>query len=373
MPRTGLCRAARRKELAVQWQLSEEQDAYQKTFRAWLADVAPSEVVRGWLDRGDAVTFVERLVHDGWAGVGVPETVGGQGGGLVELALTAELLAGASAPSAAWLATVLAVPALGSRTDVAAAAFTGEHITLLSPADLVPGDGDRLVLDGKGWIHGTVPRVLAGDAAARFVAVVGTPDGRRELRLVSAREGVRTIARRLLDRSRSVADVVLEAAPSEPLDADVSQFLDTCAARAAVLVAADSLGAMERMLDMAVTYSKHRHQFGVPIGSFQAVKHAAASILVDVEAARSVVYFAAASVDDRGPLSALHAAAAKAQVTAAGTRTGDAALTLHGAIGYTWEHDLHLFYKRAKLDEHLFGAPKTWNERLADRLPLIPA
>jgi alkylation response protein AidB-like acyl-CoA dehydrogenase len=153
----------------------------------------------------------------------------------------------------------------------------------------------------------------------------------------------------------------------------VSQFLDTCAARAAVLVAADSLGAMERMLDMAVTYSKHRHQFGVPIGSFQAVKHAAASILVDVEAARSVVYFAAASVDDRGPLSALHAAAAKAQVTAAGTRTGDAALTLHGAIGYTWEHDLHLLYKRAKLDEHLFGAPKTWNERLADRLPLTPA
>jgi len=355
----------------VQWQLSEEQDAYRKTFRAWLADVAPSEVVRGWLDRGDAATFITRLVHDGWAGVGVPETVGGQGGGLVELALTAELLAGASAPSAAWLATVLAVPAVGSRVDVGVATFAGEHLALLSPADLVPGDGDRLLLDGKGRVHGAVPRVLAGDAA-RFVAVAGTPDGGRELRLVSAREGVRTTARRLLDRSRSVADVVLEGAPSEPLDADVSHFLKTCAARAAVLVAADSLGAMERMLDMAVTYSKQRKQFGVPIGSFQAVKHAAASILVDVEAARSVVYFAAASVEGGGPMSALHAAAVKAQVTAAGTRTADAALTLHGAIGYTWEHDLHLFYKRAKLDEHLFGAPKTWNERLADGLALTP-
>jgi len=357
----------------VRLQLSEEQDAYRSSLRAWLADVAPSEVVRGWLDRGDVATFVERLVHDGWAGVGVPEAAGGQGGGLVELALTAELLAGACAPSAAWMATVLAVPALGSRADVAAAAFAGEHLALLSPADLVPGDGDRLVLDGKGRVHGTVSRVLAGDVAAGFVAVVETPDSGPELRLVSAGEGVRTTARRLLDRSRSVADVVVEAAPSEPLDADVSHFLDTCAARAAVLVAADALGAMERMLDLAVTYSTQRHQFGVPIGSFQAVKHAAASILVDVEAARSVTYFAAASVDGGGPLSALHAAAAKAQVTAAGTRTADAALTLHGAIGYTWEHDLHLFYKRAKLDEHLFGAPKTWNERIADGLALAPA
>jgi alkylation response protein AidB-like acyl-CoA dehydrogenase len=243
----------------------------------------------------------------------------------------------------------------------------------LSPADFVPGDGDRLVLDSKGRVHGTVSRVLAGDVAAGFVAVVETPDSGPELRLVSAGEGVRTTARRLLDRSRSVADVVVEAAPSEPLDADVSHCLDTCAARAAVLVAADALGAMERMLDLAVTYSTQRHQFGVPIGSFQAVKHAAASILVDVEAARSVTYFAAASVDGGGPQSPLHAAAAKAQVTAAGTRTADAALTLHGAIGYTWEHDLHLFYKRAKLDEHLFGAPKTWNERIADGLALTPA
>ena len=356
----------------MQWQLSDEQEAYRTAFRAWLADIAPSEAVRGWLDRGDAATFMARLADDGWAGVGIPETVGGQGGGLVELALTAELLAGASAPSAAWLATVLAVPALGSRVEIAAAAFTGEHLALLSPADLVPGDGDRLVLDGTGRVRGTVRRVLAGDRAARFVAVVRTPDGECELRLVAAGEGVRTTARRLLERRRSVEDVFLEEAPSEPLDADVSHFVDMCAARAAVLVAADSLGAMERMLDMAVKYSQQRLQFGVPIGSFQAVKHSAASILVDVEAARSVVYFAAASVDGGGPLSPLHAAGAKSQVTAAGTRTADAALTLHGAIGYTWEHDLHLVYKRAKLDEHLFGAPQTWNDRLANGLPLTP-
>jgi alkylation response protein AidB-like acyl-CoA dehydrogenase len=183
---------------------------------------------------------------------------------------------------------------------------------------------------------------------------------------------VRAQTRRLLDRSRSVADIVIEGAPSEPLAVDAREFLAGCAARAAVLVAADSLGAMTRMLDLAVEYSKQRHQFGVPIGSFQAVKHAAATILVEVEAARSAVYFAAASVDGGGPQSPLHAAAVKAQVTAAGARVADSALTLHGAIGYTWEHDLQLFFKRAKLDEYLYGRPATWNERIADGLKLVP-
>jgi alkylation response protein AidB-like acyl-CoA dehydrogenase len=128
---------------------------------------------------------------------------------------------------------------------------------------------------------------------------------------------------------------------------------------------------MERMLDLAVEYSGQRVQFGVPIGSFQAVKHAAATILVGVEAGRSGVYFAAASVDAGDPQCALHAAAVKAQVCAEGARAADTALTVHGAIGYTWEHDLHLFYKRARLDEHLFGAPGTWNERIADGLALV--
>jgi hypothetical protein len=161
----------------MRWQLSEEQDAYRESFGAWLADVAPSEVVRGWLDDGDAAEFAGRLVRDGWAGVGVPEALGGQGGGLVELALTAELLAGASAPSATWLATALAVPALGSGTRVAA--FEGEHAALLSPADAIPGEGPRLTVDGEGLLYGTVPRVLAGNLAARFVAVVDGPAARR--------------------------------------------------------------------------------------------------------------------------------------------------------------------------------------------------
>ena len=155
------------------------------------------------------------------------------------------------------------------------------------------------------------------------------------------------------------------------LEADPAEVLRLASARAAVLVAADSLGATERMLDMAVAYSKQRRQFGVPIGSFQAVKHAAATVLVGVEAARSAVYLAAASVEAGDPQAPLHAAAVKAQVTAEGVRAADSVLTMHGAIGYTWEHDLHLFYKRARLDEKLYGTPAVWNERIADGLALV--
>ncbi|TDO46855.1 alkylation response protein AidB-like acyl-CoA dehydrogenase [Kribbella sp. VKM Ac-2527] len=362
----------------MRWQLSEEQDAYRETLAGWLADVAPPDVVRRWLDAGDSLSFADRFAGDGWSGVGLPESIGGQGGGLVELALTSELLAHACAPSATWLATVVTASALaaapaalavGQGVGNVAAALTGDPLALLSPADDIPGEGPRLAPGAEGRLRGTVRRVLAGGVATRFIAVVDEPDGAAALRLVSA-EGVRVVARHLLDRSRSVADVVVDDEASESLDVDASAFLAECAARAAVLTAADTLGAMAKMLDMTVAYSKQRQQFGVPIGSFQAVKHAAATILVEVEAARSAVYYAAASVDAAAPQSDLHAAAVKAQVTAAGSRVADSALTLHGAIGYTWEHDLQLFYKRAKLNESLYGRPAAWNERIASALVL---
>ncbi len=103
------------------------------------------------------------------------------------------------------------------------------------------------------------------------------------------------------------------------------------------------------------------------------MKHAAAGILVSVEAGRSIAYYAAASVDLGLDDRAIHAAVAKAQVPRSAVQAADSALVMHGAIGYTWEHDLHLYYKRAKLDEKLFGGPGVWNERLARDLPLLPA
>lgn len=353
----------------MDWKFSEEQAAYAEALRDWLGSIAPSGTLREWLDAGNAADFEAAFAQD-WAGVGFLEDCGGQGGGMVELAQTAEELGRAAVPSSAWLATALAAPLLATRPDLIKQSLEGAVVALLAPADWIPETAPTLDLAPDGTITGVVPRVLAGATAAHFIVVVDAGHG-RQLRLVEARgAGVDVTRRKLLDRTREVAEISLLNAPSDPIAADVDAALRAATLRAAVVVAADTLGSSERMLELAVEYSKQRRQFGVPIASFQAVKHAAATIMVGVEAARSVVYYAAASVEAGTPQAELHAAAAKAQVTAEGPRAADSALTIHGAIGYTWEHDLQLFYKRAKLNETLMGAPAAWNERIADGLAL---
>ncbi|MCW2867867.1 MAG: acyl-CoA dehydrogenase [Marmoricola sp.] len=337
----------------MQWTLSDEQRDYQAALRSWLTRTAAPASVRGWLDAGDTTSFGQRFEADGWAGVGIPEELGGQGGGLVELAITAEELGRVSAPSAGWLAGVLTAPVGGG--------------VLALPAEAVP----HLVAPCTGGNPvARVPRVLAGDVATSFLRPT-VVDGMTALRRVAAAH-VETIPRHLLDRSRSAADVTFADAPTEHVECpDVTAYLLQASARAAVLVAADALGASQQMLDLCVAYAGHRTAFGVTIGSFQAVKHAAAEMLVDVEAARSAVYYAAASVEAQLVDHLLHAAATKAQVTARAARAADVALTLHGAIGYTWEHDLQLSYQRARLDAVLAGTPEQWNEVVADGLALV--
>ena len=344
--------------------LTEEQEAYRDAFRDWLAKVADPAAVREWLDGGDTAGFGRRHASEGWAGVGIPEAIGGQGGGLMELVLTAEELGRSAAPSAAWLAAVVAAPLVGSWDDDAVP-------VLLVPADAVPHLAAQLELGEDGRVTGVVRQVLAGAEATSFVVPVSAGGGLR-LRLGDA-GATEVTPRRLLDRSGTAADVRLDGAPSEPLEGGADALVDA-SARLAVLVAADATGASARMLDLAVEYAGQRKQFGVPIGSFQAVKHLAATILVGVEAARSIVPFAAASVDapasDRDPQWLLHAAAAKSQVTRAAAQAADDALTLHGAIGYTWEHDLQLFYKRARLDAVLGGSPDACADVVAEGLAL---
>jgi alkylation response protein AidB-like acyl-CoA dehydrogenase len=356
----------------MQWELSEEQQAFQAAFRGWLERAASSELVRGWMDSGDTSDFEERLADEDWLAVGTPEELGGQGGGLVELAIAAEELGRSAAPSAAWLGAVLALPALATQPEVARAVLSGDSLTVLAVAAGRPTDQTSGIQVSGGRLTGSVSSVLGAGSAGHFVVPAHDDRGRGLYLVDASAPGVVVVARELLDRSRAVADVVLESVEGVRLDVDAREVLRVAALRAAVLVSADALGASERMLDLSVEYSKQRHQFGVPIGSFQAVKHAAAMMLVGVEAARSVVYFAAASVQEGHPEAPLHAAAAKAQVTAQAASAAESALTIHGAIGYTWEHDLQLFYKRAKLDQRLFGEPSKWNERIADALQLVP-
>ncbi|QNG38554.1 acyl-CoA dehydrogenase [Geodermatophilaceae bacterium NBWT11] len=350
------------------WSMSEELLDYGSALRSWLADAASLEAARGWYDAHDPSPFEQRFVTDGWSGVGVAEELGGQGGGLAELAVTAEELARACAPSSHWLATVLALPALAGRAE-SQAALEGAGAALVVPAEVVPEETAGLPW-ADGVVTGVVPRVLGADRVRWLVVPVADAEGRRLVLVDAHGEAVRVVARRPLDRSRAIGDVHLDGAAGVVLAVDADLVLGRASVRAAVLLAADALGVSARMLELTVEYSKQRHQFGKPIASFQAVKHAAATILVGVEAARSVVPVAAAVVEAGGPDAARVAAAVTSQVTAEAVRTAESALTVHGAIGYTWEHDLHLYGKRARLTEQLFGSSDRWRERLADQLQL---
>lgn len=355
----------------MRWELSEEQADFRSVLADWLDEHCGTEKLRAWLEAGDHGSFEDRFVAEGWFSVGSPEGLGGQGGGLVELALTAEELGRRAAPSSAWLGSMLAVPALTAAPEAAKALLTDGTTTVLAcPADALVGPAAGVSF-ADGVVSGRIPTVLGAGRARRLVVPVSSPEGTSLVLIDVDQRGVEVRDRPLTDRSRVASDVLLDRAEGTVLEGEASAALADAALRSAVLVAADGLGVMERMLDTTVEYAGQRRQFGVPIGSFQAVKHAAAEMLVKVEAARSIVYLAAAMVEAGREEAPLHAAAAKAQVTAAASAAADSALTLHGAIGYTWEHELQIFYKRAKLDAPLFGSPAAWNERLADSLGLV--
>ena len=357
----------------MRWELSEEQSLFTTSLREWLGERAGSAAVRGWLDAGDLSSFERLFVGEGWAGVGFDEEVGGQGGGLLELALTARELGRAAAPSSGWLQSAIVAPALADQPALVREALdSGEVTALAARADRIPAAA-QLVQSSAGRLRGRIPCVLGAARSRRLLVPVPDGDATSLWLVDTAETGVGIHPRSLLDRSRDVSDVVLDDVAVRALEIDAAAVIGEIRTRAAVLVAADALGAAERMLQLAVDYSKQRKQFGQLIGAFQAVKHAAAQMLVTVESAMSIVCYAAQSAEEGLPERATHAAVAKAQVTRGSAELADSALTLHGAIGYTWEHDLQLFYKRAKLDRVLFGTPAAWNERIAAALPLLPA
>ncbi|MGH9027865.1 MAG: acyl-CoA dehydrogenase family protein, partial [Acidimicrobiia bacterium] len=166
-----------------------------------------------------------------------------------------------------------------------------------------------------------------------------------------------------MDRTRPVGWLVLDGAQARRLGGP--DVVDALVDRGATLTAAEMLGAADRALAMAVEYAKDRVQFGRPIGSFQAVKHRCADMLVDVEGMRSVTYWAAWCLSAGDPEASVAASTAKVWCSDASKRVMASALQVHGGIGFTWEHDLHLFMKRAQLDQLRFGDADYHRDRLA--------
>lgn len=354
-------------------------------FAAALEREAPWPRLRAWCGAGDFAPF-ETVVHDnGWAGIGADDAAGGQGGGLIEQALLFEALGHQAAPSGGLLGQQAAL-VMAARAGVSGEALSG----LIEAAPALAFDArkaldahDREAVRATGdALSGHITRSLHAGAGSGRAWLFAVPDGEHQgggvaLWFVAPdAPGITLTPRPMVDRTRAFATLDLNAVPARRIGHLDAAALTEVHARVAVLLAAESLGLARRMLAMTTAYVAQRVQFGVPVGSFQAVKHEAAQMLVDIEAAHSGVYYAAWALDEGlrgGEGDALtHAWIAKAWSTEAAARTADRALMLHGAIGYTLEYDLQFFFKRAKLNVELLGSPRAHRERIAAALPLLP-
>jgi alkylation response protein AidB-like acyl-CoA dehydrogenase len=357
----------------VDFELTEEQAALRAVSRGLLAANCPPQRVRSLAAAGRDVD--EKLWARGaelcWTGLAIPAEHDGAGQGLVELCLVAEEIGRAAAPGAFadTALTGLALARLG-RPELLAALAAGDLTASLAFHGSVTGryDGAELVLGGRA---SAVQAAAAADwllVTAAVPSTTPTPatagDHRRLVLVERSRTAV--VPRRTLDETRRWYDVVLDGVriPAADVLAGAEPDLRWLTDAAAVLSAADSLGVGERLLEMTVSYVKVREQFGRPLGSFQSVKHKVADMLTTLKGARAATYYAAMALD-AGVADATKAASVAKAFTAEGVAAlAGEALQTHGGIGFTWEHDLHLYLRRAKVNEMLYGAPAEHYERL---------
>ncbi len=306
------------------------------------------------------------MVDQGWTGVEIPESDGGLGLGAVEVAVLLEEVGRHAAP-APFQSTVLALGALarsGVAQDHAGRLLAGDAVGCVAWSSRA--DAVRAQRAGESWsLTGRPdPTPYAPSASIAVVAALG--DDGPALFAIDLDDVGAPEPEPAMDQTRELGWLRLDGAPARYLGgADaVEAVLD----RGAVYASAEMLGGASRAMDMAVEYAKERVQFGRPIGSFQAVKHRCADMLVDVEGMRSTVYWAAWCIGAGDVDAAVAASTAKVWCSDASKRVMASALQVHGGIGFTWEHDLHLFLKRSQLDQLSFGDASSHRARLASLL-----
>jgi alkylation response protein AidB-like acyl-CoA dehydrogenase len=366
----------------VTFTFTEEHDELRASVRRFLIDKSPSAVVRQWMESEeghDPALWRQMAGPLGLTGLAVPEKYGGSGGGPVELGIVLEELGRALLPSPYFATVALAGQALVACADDAAmerwlpAIADGSLTATLALAEergsWRPEDVTTTASrDGRGWtLSGTKMFVVDGYTADLLLVVARTDQGPGLFGVPGQAPGVTRTRLDVLDPTRRLARIDLDGADAQRIDpgGDDSAYLSTVLALVVVGLAAEQVGGARACLDAAVEYAKIRVQFGRPIGSFQAIKHKCADLLVEVEAARSAAYHAAAEAAEGSPGLPVAATLAAAYCSAAYTHAAKENLQIHGGIGYTWEHDAHLYLKRAKSSEQLFGSPAMHRSRLA--------
>ena len=316
----------------------------------------------------------------GVLGLGVPEELGGSGGGIVDAAIVIEELGAALFCGPVFGTLALSIPALvaAPETPVRAEALGPLVAGIRTAAFAVPDRVGRFAVDavtvqatssGDSWtVSGTVERVVDAGAADDLLVAATVPDGVALFVVDASGPGVERTTLSTMDLTRPQATVRLTDAPARLLAGphDAARVCQRALQVGAVLLAAVQVGGAQHLLDLSVSYAKERLQFGRPIGSFQAVKHRLADMLVDQEHARSAAYHGAWALQDGTDDPALVASIAQATGSAAFTRIAMDAVQVHGGIGFTWEHQAHLYFKRAFTDAALLGSAEEHRTRIAE-------
>ena len=364
---------------------SEEQEELRKTVRAFLDSKSPELEVRRLMETTegyDAAVWNQMGAEMGLQGLIIPEEFGGSGYGYVELGVVLEEM-GRSLLCAPFFATVaLAANALIHSGDAAAKAdylpriASGEAIATLAftePSGKWDEAGITLpaTASGDAWtLTGTKSFVLDGGTASIIIVGGRTAKGVTLFVVEGDAAGLTRTNLSTMDQTRKQAKLEFSNTPARLLGTEGEGWavLSTVLDLAAVALAAEQVGGAQKVLEMAVEYAKVRVQFGRPIGSFQAIKHKCADMLLEVESAKSAAYYAmwcAAEMNDELPSVA---SLAKAYCSEAYFHATAENIQIHGGIGFTWEHPAHLYFKRAKSSELLFGDPTYHRKLLAQRI-----
>ncbi len=358
--------------------LNDEQRAIQEAAKQFLAAKYKPERIRELikLPGGFAEEDWQEMTELGWQGLALPEEWGGQGLGMVELAVVMEEMGYSMAPSPLLSNTVAGLAlatcadedqkerylrplAGGERRGTPALVDAGTPAAIGEFAMEAGGSGDAVVLDGE--------KVLVMDAGSADFFLVATSDGGRHIVDRDA-DGVSVAAESSIDLTRKLFTVRFEGVEvpaGNTMPGAGADYLPVLQ-RACVALSAELTGIAQRTMEMAVEYAKDRQQFGRAIGSYQAVSHSCAQMLLETENSRSAVYFAAWAADAEPETLPRAASIAKAYASDAGWRVAAASMQVHGGIGFTWEHDLHFWLKRARADASMFGDAKWHRDQVAE-------
>ena len=367
--------------IGMDFSYSAEQQMLGESAHSFLEDKAPLPVVRSLMetDSGYDTALWAEMADLGWQAMAIPEEFGGAGFSFFEVGILMEEMGRLLTPSP-FLSTVVMAANLvllagtdEQRASILGPIAAGEMIATV--ASLPAQEAPEVVAaesNGRTVLTGTKGFVLDGHIAD-VMLVEAAEGGDRSLFVVDAAQD-EVVAERIetLDMTRKQATVEFRGATATRLGAAgaAKGHLSALEDLAVVALAFEQLGGARECLDMAVAYSKDRYQFGRPIGSFQAIKHKCADMLVLVEGAKSAAHYAGGVAAQGDSDLSIAAALAKAHCSVAYFTCAAENIQIHGGIGFTWEHDAHLYLKRAKTDSLLFGDPVTWRAKLADRVGL---